>query len=91
VFVDCARRGATIEQAGLTFGAAAAHPFPGCPRDHADGLGRLRVLTRSTSVDLYRQGTLDLDAMVSSSLSLTDVDAAFAALAKGGRPQRDRP
>ncbi len=34
-------------------------------------------------VDLYRQGTLDLDAMVSSSLSLTDVDAACAALGKG--------
>ncbi len=40
--VNVARRGAAIEQADLTFGAVAAHPFAGGPRAHSGGLGRLR-------------------------------------------------
>ena len=40
--VDAAWGGAAIEQAGLAFGAVAAHPFAGRPRAHSGGLGRLR-------------------------------------------------
>jgi S-(hydroxymethyl)mycothiol dehydrogenase len=35
-------------------------------------------------IDLYRQGRLDLDAFVSETIGLGDIEAAFAKMAGGG-------